>query len=238
MKKIVLIVLIISSFIYAQDSTHNKVIDKNIETDNISKDINTNQNKLERLYEKSEDNIKQTDRILNLMEIFVGFVGFVIAVLGIAGGVILQNISKTRRRLEIELKRLDEQWGNIQIEYNNLKVSLQKEMGEYRQILFFVTEGDNSSDAGRHDEAVSYYQQALKIKKDEPEVIAKLCHTLIRAGKYEDAIYNYQEGLRDCPDNINLLNGLARAYRKIIIMKRQKSIIKKPLRRIVILFGL
>lgn len=214
MKYILIIIISFSSFLYAQDSTSIKTTEQTIKTDKITKEFDNSQNAIERLYEKSESNIRQTDRILNLMEIFVGFVGFIIAVLGIIGGVILQNISKTRKRLELELKRLNNQWDNIQIEYKKLKESLKNEMNEFRQILFFVTEGDNSSDAGRHDEAVSYYQQALKIKKDEAEVIAKLCHTLIRAGKYNDAIYNYQEGLKHCPNNINLLNGLARAYRK------------------------
>jgi tetratricopeptide (TPR) repeat protein len=230
MKKIALIIAIISSLVFSEDSTNVAKPKANSKSLDTSKQISTNNSiSIERLYEKSEDNIRQSDRILNLMEIFVGFVGFVIAVLGIAGGFILRKISRTRRRLEIGLDRLSQKWGDIQVEYDNLKVSFQKEMGDFRQILFFVTEGDNSSDAGRHDEAVSYYQQALKIKKDEPEVIAKLGHTLIRAGKYEDAIDKYQEGLELCKNNINLLNGLARAYRKNSKYEKAKIYYEKAL---------
>ena len=228
-KNIIVTFLLICSVVYGQNSINTDSFKNTTKNTINSQDSNSDQNKVSLLLEKSEDNIKQTDRILNLMEIFVGFVAFVIGVLGIAGGFILQNIAKTRRRLELELNRLNKQWDKIRNEYTNLRLSFEKEMNEFKKILFFVTEGDNSTDSGRYDESISYYKQALKIKDDEPEVITKLCHAFLRAGKYDEAIYHYKEGINNCPDNINLLTGLGRVYRKKRNYERAKYYYNKAL---------
>ena len=219
--KSILLVFILSTFILLSSSVNgaseekpvidSSTVEKLMKMDESIKNINKKNNEI---INQAKSNIETADRILNLQEILIEFMAIIIAVFGALGVYAFQRANKTRKDLENELEKVVTKWDKIQIEFNELKVSYQQERTELRQILYYITEGDNSTDAEKFDEAVSYYKQALKIRNEDPEVITKLGNTFVRIGDYNKAIMYFEEGLKCVPENISLINGLARAFRK------------------------
>ena len=189
----------------------NSIVEKFNKIDSTINNIEKNNSQI---ISQAKNNIEMADRILNLQEIIIEFLAVIIAVFGALGVYAFQRVSRTRKELENELNKVKNRWGTMQVEFDNLKKSYHKDRKELRQIIFYLTEGDNSIDAEKFDEAISYYKQALKIRNDDSEVITKLGNTFVRTGDYNKAILYFEEGLKCVPDNISLINGLARALRK------------------------
>jgi len=64
---------------------------------------------------------------------------------------------------------------------------------------------------GKLDDAISHYQQALRLNTDNPEAHFNLGMALGRQGKKEEAIKHYQEALRLKPDYTDAQRQLAKA---------------------------
>jgi Flp pilus assembly protein TadD len=64
------------------------------------------------------------------------------------------------------------------------------------------------SDAGRTDEALEHYQEALRLQPDYAEAHANLGSVLARLGRTDGAIDHYQQALRLTPDDAETHNNL------------------------------
>jgi tetratricopeptide (TPR) repeat protein len=66
--------------------------------------------------------------------------------------------------------------------------------------------------AGRLQEAIEHYEQALRLKPDYVEAHNNLGAALANAGRLQEAIEHYQQALRLKPDFTNAYYNLALAY--------------------------
>ena len=63
--------------------------------------------------------------------------------------------------------------------------------------------------AGRVQEAINQYRQALRLKPDSPEIHCNLAMALEQAGNVKEARAQYEEALRIKPDSAEAQHGLA-----------------------------
>ena len=74
--------------------------------------------------------------------------------------------------------------------------------------------GDRFGEAGRIEEAIAHYQQALRIKPDYAEAHYNLGNVFLREGKISDAIGHYEQALRIKPDYAEAHNNLGFALQQ------------------------
>lgn len=177
----------------------------------------------------AERDLKNAENLLGTLEIIVEFIALLLAIFAILGVIEIRKINRTRNRLNEEIKRLSRERENALIEIKNIKDSFVKEGKELLQILFYITEGDNSIDSDRLEEAINMYQQALKIKEDNPEIYTKLGYVYVKKGEYSKAISYLEKGYKIAPQNVSLLNGLARAYRKAHQYEKAETFYRKAI---------
>ena len=68
--------------------------------------------------------------------------------------------------------------------------------------------GSFYSRQGRMTEAMEYYDRALQINPDDPDVLYDLGNALAQRGNWDDAISNYRHALQATPDQADILNNL------------------------------
>jgi len=242
LSKLIIFIFIIPSSIFSQepkksdappDSVYNFFInainrhDKQLEK--LDSLIQESSEQRSTLIKIADNNIRYAENLINAQEIIVEFIALLLTVFSILGIVEIRKVNKTRRRLDKELSDLQIKSNNIRNEFDELKKSLFNENKELLQILFYITEGDNSVDAERLEEAINWYIQALKVRENNPEVYAKLGYAYVKTGEYTKAISYLEKGEKLFPKNISILNGLARAHRKSHKFEIAESYYKKAL---------
>ena len=70
--------------------------------------------------------------------------------------------------------------------------------------LFTAWAEKNIPDPGQAQAAITAYEQYLKARPDSPIALSNLGAAYARAGRYEDAIEQYQRALKVQPDNLKL----------------------------------
>jgi tetratricopeptide (TPR) repeat protein len=65
---------------------------------------------------------------------------------------------------------------------------------------------------GDLDEAISHYQQALRIRSDSAEILENLGNALVNRGRYDEAIRCYESALRLEPNRASIPGGLGAAF--------------------------
>lgn len=230
----VLLVIIFSSIATAQTRAENMQPDSMLQVaverqdqrlDRIDSLLGTQQH----LREIAQQDIQHAQSLVGAMETLVEFIALLIAILSIVGVIEIRKIHQIRQGLIEEMKQLKTERENISGGFATLKESFVKEGRELLQLLFYITEGDNTLDAGRTEEALNYYRQAAKIRPNNPEIYAKLGYAFAKVGKFSDAYRYFKDGLGDDPQNIFLLNGLARAYRKAHQFEQAEAYYRKAL---------
>ncbi|HQL78767.1 MAG TPA: tetratricopeptide repeat protein [Verrucomicrobiota bacterium] len=68
--------------------------------------------------------------------------------------------------------------------------------------------GDALGEKGQMDEAIRQYQQALRLRPDDPGVLNNLGLVLFKQGQPDEAIRQYEQSLRLQPDNAHAHNNL------------------------------
>ena len=180
------------------------------------------------LKELAEQDIDHAKSLINSTETVVEFIAVLLAIFTVVGGFIIAKMFRQSSQINKDHKMLLGDWEKIRTEIQNLKESSVKEGKELLQILFYVTEGDYQFEDDP-EEAISYYQRALKVRGDNPEIYAKLGHANLTLGRYDQAISQLEKGYKIAPDNISILNALARANRKLKRYDKAEYFSKKVL---------
>ena len=166
---------------------------------------------------------------MSVIEAFLAFISILLAGFTIVGFIEVKKIRDLANKMRLETDSLKKHKEEISKEIINLKSTSIKEGKEILEILFYMTEGDNHKDDGNYEDAINYYKQALKVRKDNPEVYLKLGKLHTHNGEYSKAINFFEKGYNYSQTNIGILNGLGRAYRKMQIFDKAEFYYQKVL---------
>jgi tetratricopeptide (TPR) repeat protein len=104
----------------------------------------------------------------------------------------------------------EKRYGEAIVQYRTVLKLTKKE--DYKKILFRMAEALARSE--QPDEALSYYDKALKYKPDDTEILNNYGLALVGKGKIDEAVTLYDRSLEIDPDSVELLNNLANALVK------------------------
>ena len=102
--------------------------------------------------------------------------------------------------------------------------------GIYKELSSIMeTIGQDNKLYEKTEEALKFYEQALKIRDDDPQVYAKIGQAYFYLGDYDEAISNYENALNISPNNGSVLNRIARIYLDLKQYEKAEDYYKKAL---------
>jgi tetratricopeptide (TPR) repeat protein len=88
-----------------------------------------------------------------------------------------------------------------------------------RNTLPYIARGNACMAAGRPTEALTNYDQALKLKRDHPDVVILKGEALSMLGRYREAVHSFEVALKVRPDDAEALGGRAVAQIGLGLLK-------------------
>ena len=81
------------------------------------------------------------------------------------------------------------------------------------QVKLLITQAQGKSREGRHQEALSYFQEAFSLDPLHPTLLASIAFELRELGRVDEAILALEKLLVRLPNSIHALSGLAQIAR-------------------------
>ena len=94
------------------------------------------------------------------------------------------------------------------------KPKTQAESAEFQALVWFQR-GYQAQEAGKHEQAVQAYREAIRLKPDDASAWNSLGNALDELGQYQEAVQAYREAVRLKPDYALAWNNLGVAYGRL-----------------------
>jgi len=210
------------------DSLHQEIKHLKSVISKFDSTINKLQNENQTILTLAEKDINTAQNLINVSQTVTEIIAVMLAIFSVAGGILIGRLMKQSRKVRKEHRILKKDWDTSRKEIKEIKETLQKESKELVQILFYVTEGDNRLHE-KTEEALKFYEQALEIRDNDPQVYAKIGKAYFYLGDYKKAISKYENALKISPNSAYILNGLARIYFDLKDYKKTQELYEKAL---------
>jgi tetratricopeptide (TPR) repeat protein len=158
--------------------------------------------------------------LLTVLGVVLGVIGFrsiqesrrVSAELRVEAAQLRQQFDEEIRKRERELEQVRQK---IVDSSQSMSAQLQRRSDNALVAISLLTVGERQYRAGDYDGAISIYQEALKLDRDNPIIHQRLGYVYCQQGAVESALHHYEHALRLAPELAPALAGMGFVTRRI-----------------------
>ena len=161
----------------------------------------------------ADDALTQAQNLLNVIGVFAAVLGVVLALLALIGAVLTALGIRSYREVNGQAKELR---ANLE--------KMQKEAGQTRQALMYISLGDRLLNQKSTAEALEYYKKAGNLLPNDPQINYVLGRIYSSLGDFDAAISTLKAAHSEQPlDQARVLKELGLAYRRRAVALKQNS---------------